>query len=184
MAALSLQGGQEATLPPILRGLGTHLDDPIQRLAWIHAQTLPASAAASPASAALACCTIAHVPGPARPVYLHGARLSYCSAILPICDGMGLVFAVTAYDDRIVVSPTSCRELIPDPQAFTQCLRDSFQEYLTLALSQRPQLPLKRAALRRSTSGKPRPTALAPRSDAKPLPAAKAGRRRSTAPPR
>jgi len=67
------------------------------------------------------------------PLYLNGARMTYFSAILPIADGMGLVFAVTSYDGRIVVSPTSCRELMPDPQAFTQCVRDSFQEYLALA---------------------------------------------------
>ena len=66
-------------------------------------------------------------------MYLCGARLSYYSAILPISDGLGLAFAVTRYDGRLVISPTSCRELMPDPEAFAQCLRDSFQEYLALA---------------------------------------------------
>jgi hypothetical protein len=54
---------------------------------------------------------------------------------------MGLVFAVTGYDGRIVVSPTSCRELMPDPQVFTQCVRDSFQEYLALARAARSDKP-------------------------------------------
>jgi len=80
-----------------------------------------------------AACTVTNVPGPSVPMYLLGARMSYFSAIMPISDGMGLVFAVTSYDARIVISPTSCRELIPDPEAFTQHLRDSFQEYLALA---------------------------------------------------
>ena len=78
-------------------------------------------------------CSLAHLPAPQRPLYLCGARLSYFSAILPIGDGLGLAFAVTRYDDRVVISPTSCRELMPDPEAFAQCLRDSFQEYLELA---------------------------------------------------
>jgi WS/DGAT/MGAT family acyltransferase len=81
-------------------------------------------------SAPLANCAIANVPGPDVPLYLCGARMTYSSAIMPIADGMGLVFAVTSYDGMLVISPTSCRELLPDPEAFAQCLRDSFQELL------------------------------------------------------
>ena len=82
--------------------------------------------------APLASCTFANVPGPTAPLYLNGARMSYFSAIMPIYDGMGLVFAVTSYDGRIVISPTSCREQMPDPEFFALCLRESFQEYLAL----------------------------------------------------
>ena len=82
----------------------------------------------------LASCTITNVPGPSVPLYMCGARMTYFSAIMPIADGMGLVFAVTSYDGRIVISPTSCRDLMPDPERFAQCVRDSFQEYLALAL--------------------------------------------------
>jgi len=57
------------------------------------------------------------------------------SAIMPIADGMGLVFAVTSYEEQLIISPTSCRELLPDPALFAQCLRDSFQEMLALALT-------------------------------------------------
>ena len=80
-----------------------------------------------------AACTVSDVPTPPGAAYLCGARMTYFSAILPIADGMGLVLAVTAYDGKVVISPTSCRELMPDPQSFTQCLRDSFQRYLALA---------------------------------------------------
>ncbi len=83
--------------------------------------------------APLASCTITNVPGPAIPLYLNGARMTYFSAIMPISDGMGLVFSVTSYDGKIFISPTSCREQIPDPEYFAQCIRDSFQEYLALA---------------------------------------------------
>ena len=83
--------------------------------------------------APLANCTITNVPGPAIPLYLNGARMTYFSAIMPISDGMGLVFSVTSYDGRIIISPTSCREQIPDPEYFALCIRESFQEYLELA---------------------------------------------------
>jgi hypothetical protein len=84
-------------------------------------------------SAPIANCAITNVPGPSVPIYLNGARMTYFSAIMPINDGLGLVFAVTSYDGKIIVSPTSCREQMPDPEVFAQCLRDCFQEYLALA---------------------------------------------------
>jgi diacylglycerol O-acyltransferase / wax synthase len=91
--------------------------------------------------APLANCTIANVPGPAAPLYLKGARMSYFSAIMPISDGMGLVFSVTSYDDKIIVSFTSCYEQLPDPEVFAQCVRDSFQEYLAVAAGRKRSSP-------------------------------------------
>ena len=163
--------------------LGTPIADAVERLAWIAGQTALPPPPEIRGDMPLPCCTITHVPGPAVPVYLHGARMTYCSAILPIADGMGLVFAVTGYDGRIVVSPTSCRELIPDPHAFTQCVRDSFQEYLALgdraeAADARP------AAARASSARRPSPAARSAKTAATPPRAAPDGRRRSTAPRR
>jgi hypothetical protein len=52
---------------------------------------------------------------------------------------MGLVFAVTSYAGRVIISPTSCREQIPDPEFFALCIRESFQEYLELASKPKPR---------------------------------------------
>ena len=93
--------------------------------------------------APLANCAITNVPGSREPLYLLGARLSYLSAIMPISDGMGLVFSVTGYNDTIVVSFTSCYEQLSDPEVLAQCLRDSFQEYLALAQNSAPRAPRK-----------------------------------------
>jgi diacylglycerol O-acyltransferase len=119
--------------------------------------------------APLASCTISNVPGPSIPLYLNGARMTYFSAIMPIYDGMGLVFAVTSYDGRIVISPTSCREQMPDPEHFALCLRESFQEYLAAAARARP---VRKARPRRPAAGK---AARRPR-------AARADRRAPTSP--
>ncbi|MCF8168658.1 MAG: wax ester/triacylglycerol synthase family O-acyltransferase [Rhodoferax sp.] len=81
----------------------------------------------------LANCAITNVPGSSQPLYLQGARLTYISAIMPISDGMGLVFSVTGYNESIVISFTACYEQVPDPDVFAQSLRNSFQEYLALA---------------------------------------------------
>ena len=112
--------------------------------------------------APLANCTITNVPGPRQAQFLCGARMTYFSALMPIADGMGLVFAVTSYDGQIVISPTSCRELMPDPEAFAQCLRDSFQEALAAARPAPPaRKPPRKAAPRASVSGKASPRRLA-----------------------
>ena len=80
----------------------------------------------------LANCSITNVLGPEVPLFLQGARLTYLSAIMPIADGMGLVFSVTSYNGMLVISFTACYEQLPDPEVFALCLRDSFQEYLAL----------------------------------------------------
>ena len=183
--------------------LGTHLAEPVQRLAWIQRQTAAAPAAAPVVAVAnragavpgtqLASCTISPVPGSTVPLFLHGARMTYFSAILPIADGMGLVYAVTSYAGRIVISPTSCRELMPDPHAFTQCLRDSFQELLALArpapaakqrATSRTKSRAKSAPPRASASDTHSPKPRTARTVATALAVGKAARRRSTAPRR
>ena len=182
--------------------LGTHLAGPVQRLRWIHQQTsspparsgtfwgraLPESQRGGPP----ACCTVTNVAGPAMPLYLNGARMTYLSAIMPIADGMGLVFAVTCYDGRIVVSPTSCRELMPDPLVFTQCMRDSFQELLALARRGETGAKAVGKAARMARRARPRASASDRRSPPRPTArtaatgprAGPGGRRRSRAPHR
>ena len=137
--------------------LATTLPDPVQGLSAVKRQRLAdartpaasssllskarqwlAPACSKPGQPAglpltLANARITMLPAQAEPLYLCGARLCYVSAILPIQDGLGLAFAVNRYDGLLVISPTSCRELLPDPDLLAQCLRDSFQDLLALA---------------------------------------------------
>jgi WS/DGAT/MGAT family acyltransferase len=99
----------------------------------LSSRLLASSQMTSGQRAPLGGCTIMNVPGPATPLYFDGSRMTYFSAIMPISDGMGLVFAVTSYDGKVFISATSCRDMVPDPEFFGQCVRDSFQEYLALA---------------------------------------------------
>jgi len=184
-ASLQQGKGEHASFWMRVR-LGTDIDDAVARLAMIHEQTTSAKSEAiggdltevarfAPAAtisitsrmlsyasaqlgrfAPLANCTIAHVPGPETPLYLAGARMTYYSAIMPISDGMGLVFSLTNYDDKINLSFTACYEQLPDPDVFAQCLRDSFQEYLALTPSGRKLLraPAKKPRARRKSPAK------------------------------
>jgi WS/DGAT/MGAT family acyltransferase len=133
-------------------------------------------------------CAITNVPGPSVPLYLNGARMTYFSAIMPINDGLGLVFAVTSYDGKVMVSPTSCREQMPDPEVFAQCVRDCFQEYLALARERRSARaqagaakPARPAHPGRSAAGKGGRRSRTARTAATSPPAAPGGPRRSKA---
>ncbi|MFO1328404.1 MAG: wax ester/triacylglycerol synthase family O-acyltransferase [Rubrivivax sp.] len=146
-----------ALLPQGARTLATDVDDPLERLRRIHAgahavPTGPPPAAdgllrravrsLAPARAPAVACRIVPLPAPdlsEGPRYLCGARLSYVSAMLPVGDGMGLAIAVTRLEGRLILSPTSCRQLLPDPERFAQALRDSFQELLALAAAPAPR---------------------------------------------
>jgi hypothetical protein len=76
---------------------------------------------------------------------------------------MGLVFSVTSYDGMIFISPTSCREQLPDPEFFAQCIRDSFQELLALTTQpkkgRKKKTAVKTAAAKRKTVAKGRAVA-------------------------
>lgn len=111
--------------------------------------------------APLANCSITNIPGSSEALYLQGAKLSYLSAIMPIYDGMGLVFSVTGYGNTIVVSFTACAEQVPDPEVLAQCIRDSFQEYLALARAVQAKTP--RAARRTAVKSRAAVSARRPR---------------------
>ena len=119
------------------------------------------------------------MPGLHETLYLCGARMTYFSAIMPISDGNGLVFAVTSYDGRVIISPTSCRELMPDPAVFAQCVRDSFQELLALA-RQAPRAAARAGASAGARAAAARGEAAAPPPEAAVRSPRAAARRRVT----
>ncbi len=81
-------------------------------------------------------CVVTNVPGPQVPLYFGGAELVAHYGLGVVYDGMGLMFPVYSYCGRIMISITACREMIPDPEFFMDCLRESY------------------AALQQATSGK------------------------------
>jgi hypothetical protein len=73
-------------------------------------------------------CVVTNVPGPREPLFFAGARLVTMFGMGPIGDGLGLMHPVTSYVDELVIAVTSCREMIPDPAFYTQCLQASYDE--------------------------------------------------------
>jgi diacylglycerol O-acyltransferase / wax synthase len=53
----------------------------------------------------------------------------------PLYDGMGLAHSVSSYVDDFLCQVTSCRELLPDPAFYMECLADSLDELKKAAAS-------------------------------------------------
>lgn len=76
---------------------------------------------------------VTNVPGPQVPLYNTGAKLVSFLGAGPIGEGIGLFHAVSSYCESFSISFTACREIMPDPAFYTQCIRDTFEEMLASA---------------------------------------------------
>ena len=153
-AAGTLEGNQ---LSMMRTSLCTDLDDPIERMAAIArstaatkaaqrgvaaevlqemSQALPGAlmglammaAAVLPRPPTVANTMITNVPGPREPYYCSGARVLFGTGMGPVTDGLGLMHAVTTYGGLFECAVTSCREMIPDPDHYMQCLVDALED--------------------------------------------------------
>ena len=71
---------------------------------------------------------ITNVPGPNVPLYSMGSRMVASFGLGPIIHGLGLFQPVIGYNGQITVSAISCREMMPDPAFYCDCLSESFDE--------------------------------------------------------
>jgi WS/DGAT/MGAT family acyltransferase len=70
---------------------------------------------------------ITNVPGPQIPLYFTGAKMVALHGMGPILDGAGLIHPVFSYSGKISIAVTACREQLPDPGFYAQCLQESFE---------------------------------------------------------
>lgn len=73
-------------------------------------------------------CVITNVPGPQFPLYSTGAKMISTFGAGPVLDGLGLFHSIGSYLGQVLISATSCREMMPDPGFYRACLQDSFDE--------------------------------------------------------
>jgi WS/DGAT/MGAT family acyltransferase len=77
-------------------------------------------------------CVITNVPGPQVPLYIKGAKIIGGFGMGPIVNGNALFHTVGSYCGVISLCATSCREMLPDPAFYRECLEASFAELLAL----------------------------------------------------
>lgn len=72
-------------------------------------------------------CVITNVPGPQIPLYSTGAKMVANFGLgLPMA-GLGLFHCVLSYNGAISVAITGCRDQMPDPEFYAECLDESFK---------------------------------------------------------
>jgi diacylglycerol O-acyltransferase len=137
--------------------LATDVADPIERLAAIHAVTKASKEAREgvtgaglqdvaealpgaligvamravsrlPMTPLFANTLVTNTPGSRHPLYFLGAKLVLSTGACPVADGMGLAHGVSSYADEFDFNITACREMLPDPAFYTECLRKATDE--------------------------------------------------------
>ena len=68
-----------------------------------------------------------------RTVKRTGARMVGLFGMGPVMDGMGIIHPVFSYSGLISISVTACRDMMPDPGFYSECLQASFDELLRAA---------------------------------------------------
>jgi hypothetical protein len=77
--------------------------------------------------------TVSNVRGPDEAIYLAGAKAMCLYPVSIPADGVGLNFTGVSYNGVMWVSMVSCREMMPDPGYFLECMRGSWEELLAAA---------------------------------------------------
>jgi WS/DGAT/MGAT family acyltransferase len=156
------QEGDESTgtaISFICANLGTHLDDPRERLAVIHASTqrakehlqhLPPAGLTQYTIAFMAPyilqlltglggrvqpvfnLTISNVAGPAEPLYLNGARLEAMYPLSLLSHGQALNITCLSYNGTLNFGITGCRDTLPHMQRLAVYAGEAFEELTSL----------------------------------------------------
>ena len=78
---------------------------------------------------------VTNVPGPPVPLYSAGAKAVSVYGLLCLMDGIRLGHIVHTFIDEVTLSFTACREAVPDPDFYGECLLKSFEEHQAAMLA-------------------------------------------------
>ncbi|QXX87705.1 wax ester/triacylglycerol synthase family O-acyltransferase [Acinetobacter lwoffii] len=139
----------------ILANLGTHKEDPLERLKIVRRSVLSAkerfkrmnanqilnysafvygAAGLNIASGLMPTrqafnVIISNVPGPQEPLYWNGARLEALYPASIVLDGQALNITMTSYLDKLEVGLTACRNALPKMQNLLTHLEEEIQRF-------------------------------------------------------
>jgi WS/DGAT/MGAT family acyltransferase len=87
---------------------------------------------------------VTNVPGPQVPFYMAGAKVVEFQCVGIVLDGLGLFHSVNSYCGNIAITVVADRNMMPDPDIYEKCLRNSYNEHIFAASSTKTNLSLKR----------------------------------------
>ena len=97
---------------------------------------------------------VTNVPGSPFQLYLCGAALVDSFGIGVLAPGMGLFHTVTSAvmnkKGSIIIAVLSCRDVMPDPEFYADCLQVSFDEHLQAVRGKRRRVTSRRGRSRKS----------------------------------
>jgi WS/DGAT/MGAT family acyltransferase len=96
---------------------------------------------------------ITNVSGIQKPMYLAGAKMIRVMGMGPAIDQAALFHVVFSYDGMVSIAFTACREMLPDPDLYAQCLEAAYQE-LKESLPAEPGASRPKAPSRKTSSRK------------------------------
>ena len=76
----------------------------------------------------IANCVVTNVPGPQFPLFMTEARMVANYGLGLPMDGLGLFHVVFSYAGTITITVTGCRQQLPDPSFYAECIQASFDE--------------------------------------------------------
>ena len=79
---------------------------------------------------------ITNVPGVNVPLYSMGSEMVAYYGLGPVVHGVGLFQPVIGYNNKITISAIACREMMPDPAFYVECLQESFAELKAATIDQ------------------------------------------------
>jgi len=82
----------------------------------------------------MANCVVTNIPGPQIPLYFTGAKMVANFGLGLPMEGLGLFHIVLSYNGALTVSITGCRDQLPDPEFYAECLEESFNELRAAAV--------------------------------------------------
>jgi WS/DGAT/MGAT family acyltransferase len=88
------------------------------------------------------------------PLYLSGARLVRVLATGPVIDQSGVFHACFSFDGEVSIGFTGCREMLPDPGFYNECIVAAFEDLRRAALGPRPAAKRKKKASKKKTTAK------------------------------
>lgn len=82
---------------------------------------------------------VSNVPGPQFSMYLAGAKVHTMLGMGPLLDMSGLFHAIISGVGGICINFVSCREMMPDPEFYSSCLQEAYDELRDATLKPKPK---------------------------------------------